>query len=204
MSFYRVARAVIKAFLRIAFRIKVEGTENIPSEGALVVCGNHQSLCDPLLLAMCMPFELKFMAKEELFKNRLFGGLISSLGAFPVKRGTGDIGALKLAIKVLSEGHRLVIFPEGSRSPEGYMRKGKSGAALIAVKSRANILPVGVCGKYKLFSRIVVRIGKPIALEEFFGTKVGAETLQNITDNKIMKTISELSGVPVYEDRDSE
>ncbi len=204
MSFYKVARAVIKAFLKIAFRIKVEGTENIPSEGALVVCANHQSLCDPLMLAMCMPFELKFMAKEELFKNRLFGGLIRALGAFPVKRGTGDIGALKLAIKVLSEGHRLVIFPEGSRSPEGYMAEGKSGAALIAVKSRANILPVGVCGKYKLFSRIVVRIGKPIVLEEYFGTKVGAETLQDITDNKIMKTISELSGVPVYEDRDSE
>ncbi|MBQ3573959.1 MAG: 1-acyl-sn-glycerol-3-phosphate acyltransferase [Clostridia bacterium] len=204
MNFYKVARAVVNAFLKIAFRIKVEGTENIPSEGALVVCSNHQSLCDPPMLAMCMPFELKFMAKEELFKNRLFGGLISALGAFPVKRGTGDIGALKIAIKVLSEGDRLVIFPEGARSPENYMGKGKSGAALIAIKSKANILPVGVCGKYKLFSRIVVRIGKPIVLEEYFGTKVGAETLQDITDNKIMKTISELSGVPVYEDRDSE
>lgn len=204
MSFYKVARALVNTFLKIAFRIKVEGAENIPSEGALVVCSNHQSLCDPPMLAMCMPFELNFMAKEELFKNRLFGGLISALGAFPVKRGTGDIGALKIAIKVLGEGRRLVIFPEGARSPEGYMRKGKAGAALIAVKARANILPVGVCGKYKLFSRIVVRIGKPIVLEEYFGTKVGAETLQDITDNKIMKTISELSGVPIYEDRDSE
>ena len=203
MNFYKFARAIVNTFLKIAFRIKVEGTENIPSEGALVVCSNHKSLCDPPMLAMCMPFELKFMAKEELFKNKLFGGLIGALGAFPVKRGTGDIGALKIAIKVLSEGHRLVIFPEGARSPENCMGKGKSGAALIAVKARANILPVGVCGKYKLFSRIVVRIGKPIVLEEYFGTKVGAETLQDITDNKIMRTISELSGVPVYEDRDS-
>lgn len=204
MSFYRIARAVVNAFLKITFRVKVEGTENIPSDGALVVCANHKSLWDPLMLAMCLPCELKFMAKEELFKNKLFGGLISALGAFPVKRGTGDIGALKIAIKTLNEGHRLVIFPEGKRSPKGYMEKGKSGAALIAIKSKVNILPVGICGKYNLFSRIVVRIGKPIVLEEHFGTKAGTEALQNITDNKIMKTISELSEVPIYEDRDSE
>ena len=204
MNFYKVARAVVNAFLKIAFRIKVEGIENIPREGALVVCANHKSLCDPPMLALSLPFELRFMAKEELFKNKLFGGLIGALGAFPVKRGTGDIGALKIAIKVLTEGNRLVIFPEGSRSPKGYMGKGKSGAALIAVKSKANILPIGICGKYKLFSKIVVRIGKPIVLEEYFGTKLSSETLQDITDNKIMRTISELSGVPVYEDRDSQ
>lgn len=202
MNFYKFGVTVVKGFYNLFFRIKIEGLENVPRDGAFVVCANHKSLLDPPLLGVCLPINLRFMAKEELFNNKLFGALIRALGAFPVKRGTGDIGALRAAIKILGEGERLVIFPEGARSPEGHMNKGKSGAALIATKSKVNILPIGICGKYRPFSKLTVKIGKMIELDEYFDTKNSSVTLQDITDTRIMPAISELSGVSTYENRD--
>ncbi len=202
MSLYNVARILAGGLCHLIFRIRIEGRENIPFGGNFVVCANHKSMWDPVSLAIALPIRLCFMAKEELFKNKLLGSLFRAVGAFPVKRGTGDIGALKLAIKLLSGGENLLIFPEGTRSPKGHMGSGKSGAALIAIKSQKSILPIGVCGSYKLFSKITIRIGKPIELDEYFGKKNDSEALQYITDQRIMKTLSELSEVPVYEDRD--
>lgn len=202
MSFYGFARVLVKSFYHIAFRIKIEGLENLPKDGAYVVCANHQSNLDPPLLGVCLPIRLRFMAKEELFSNKLFGSLLKSLGAFPIKRGKSDVGALRAAMKMLASGEKVVVFPEGGRSPQGHLRKGKSGAALIAVKSGVNILPIGIDGKYRLFSKITVRIGKVIPLEKYFDEKVESETLQMITDTDIMPTISQLSGVCTYENRD--
>lgn len=193
---------MIRRLYKICFRIKIEGLENVPKDGAFVVCANHKSLLDPPLLAVCLPINLRFMAKEELFDNKLFGALIRALGAFPVKRGAGDLGAMRAAIKALKDGERLVIFPEGARSPKEHMHKGKSGAVLIAAKSSVNILPVGICGKYRLFGKITVRIGKMIELDEYYGKKNGSEILQGITDTCLMPEISALSEVSTYENRD--
>ncbi len=201
MSFYKFAMAVVKGFYRVAFRIRIEGIENIEKDRAFVVCANHKSLLDAPLLAVCLPLEIKFMAKEELFRNKLFGSMLRAFGAFPVKRGKSDIGALKAAIGILKGGERLGIFPEGTRSPKGYMNKGKSGAALIAIKAKADILPVGICGSYRPFSKMTVRIGKPIELDNYFDVKPDSETLQSITDTKIMPSISKLSEVSTYENR---
>ncbi len=202
MSFYKFALAVVKGFYRVAFRIKIEGIENIPKDRAFVVCANHKSLFDAPLMGVCMPIKIKFMAKEELFKNKIFGALMREMGAFPVKRGKSDIGALKTAMKILADGEILGIFPEGARSPKGYMHRGKSGAALIAIKSRVDILPVGICGRYRPFSKLTVRIGKPIELEEYYDTKTDSEILQGITDMQVMTEISRLSEVSTYENRD--
>jgi len=203
VSFYKIARVVVKGLFHIAFRIKAEGRENIPKDENFVVCANHKSVLDPILLGIMLPFDFRFMAKEELFKNKLIGGILSAVGAFPVKRNTGDIGALKISIKTLEEGKSLAVFPEGTRSPEDYMNKGKAGAALIATKAKVNILPVGIEGKYKAFGKLTVKIGTPIQLSEYFGQKNSSEVLQDITDNRLMVAISELSGVPTYESRDS-
>ena len=96
-----------------------------------------------------------------------------------------------------------MIFPEGARSPKGYMHKGKPGTALIAIKSKVKILPVGIDGEYKLFSRIKIRVGKPISLEEYYDERLRSEKLQQITEERLMPAISQLSGVSTYEDRDS-
>lgn len=202
MSFYGVAKALCKVYYKILFRTEVEGLNNIPSgEDGFIVCANHKSMNDPVLLAANLPIRFSYIAKEELFRFKPFAALIKSLGAIPIKRGTGDLGALKVALKVLKDNGKLVIFPEGTRSRHEYMNKGKGGAALIAIKAKVKIVPIGIKGKYKPFSKIKINIGSPIELDEYYDKKVDSEALQKITDEIIMPTVSELSGVPTYENR---
>ena len=201
MEFYNVARSAVYVFFKVFFRVEVDGKENLPTDEAFIVCSNHTSNLDPPLLGACMPFQLAFMAKEELFKNKIFGALIRALGAFPVRRGTGDIGALRSAVKLLKSGKRMVIFPEGGRSDGKHLRKGKRGAALIAVKAGVGIIPVGIEGRYKPFRKIKVHIGKMIRLDEYAERKIESEDLKSVTDKIIMPAISQLSGVRTYEDR---
>ena len=197
MSFYKFALGLVRVFCNTIFRIKVEGLENVPLDESFIMCANHKSNFDSLMIGISIPVEFNFMAKEEVFKVKLYGKLLRALHAFPVKRGKGDIGAIKASMKVLSEGGHLVIFPEGTRSPKGRMNEGKGGAVLIAIKSKVNIIPVGIEGSYKLFSKMTVRIGKPIDLSENFDKKVDTETITDIVDNRLMPTISELAKVPM-------
>lgn len=203
MEFYNFAKGIVSGLYHLFFRIRVEGLENMPKSGAFVVCANHQSNLDPPMLGVCLPLRLRYMAKEELFHNKLFGKLIRTLGAFPIKRGKSDIGALRASVKMLQEGEPVAVFPEGGRSHQGYLRKGKQGAALIAAKAGVNILPVGICGSYKPFHRIIVRIGEVISMEPYFERKLESGELQEITDNKIMPAIAALAGVKTYENRNS-
>lgn len=202
MSFYEFARAVVKVYYKIFYRVKIEGLENIPKEDGYIVCANHKSLNDPPLLAVELPIKFRFMAKEELFENKVFGAFLRFVGAFPVKRGKNDIAALRAAISILSNKENLMIFPEGARSPKGYMHKGKPGTALIAIKSRVRILPVGIDGGYKPFSKITIRVGKPISMEQYYDERLRSDKLQEITDERLMPAISQLSGVSTYENRD--
>ncbi len=197
MSFYKFALGLVRSFCNIIFRIKVEGIENVPLNESFIMCANHKSNFDALMIGISVPVEFSFMAKEEVFKIKPYGRLLRSLNAFPVKRGKGDIGAIKASMKVLSEGGRLVIFPEGTRSPKGAMNEGKGGAVLIAIKSKVNIIPVGIEGSYKLFSKMTVRIGEPIDLSENYDKKVDTETITDIVDNRLMPTISKLAKVPM-------
>ena len=199
MNLYKVARVLVRGILHLIYRVRIEGKENIPTEGTYVVCANHKSLMDPPLLCCCLPFPVRFMAKEELFRNKLFGGLLRAVGAFPIKRGKSDIGALKSAIRMLENQEHVAIFPEGTRSKGDTLKRGKQGAALIAVKAGVNILPVGIDGDYKLFHRMTFRIGKVISLEELFEKKTTGEELQAITDERIMPSIGALAGVKPYE-----
>lgn len=203
MNFYKVIRGIVSGVCHALFRIKIEGRENIPSDENFVICSNHISAFDPPILGISMPFSVRFMAKEELFKNKLFGSLLKALGAFPIKRGKSDVGALKAAINILKNGENLVIFPEGKRSKDGNLNRGKSGAALIAIKAGVNILPVGIGGKYGLLKKITVKIGKPVTLDEYFGQKLETTELQNLTAEKIMPAIAFLAGVETYESRNS-
>ncbi len=200
MSFYKFALSLVRGFCNLIFRIKVEGLENVPLDESFVVCANHKSNFDALMIGISMPVEFNFMAKEEVFKFKPFGKLLKALHAFPVKRGKGDIGAIKSSMKVLNDGGHLVIFPEGTRSPKGYMAKGKGGAVLIALKAGVNIIPVGIEGSYKLFSKMTVRIGKPLDLSENKGQKIDSELISDILDNRLMPVISELAKVPIIPD----
>ncbi len=200
MSFYQFARGITSVFCHICFRIRVEGIENIPQKNCLV-CANHKSNMDPLVLGVILPIPVRFMAKEELFKNKLMDKMMRAVGAFPIRRGKNDVGALRSAMKMIENGEYLAIFPEGTRSKGNTMRRGKQGAALIATKSGADILPVGIDGKYGLFRKITIRIGEVIPMEEYFDEKITSEDLQKITDEKLMPAIGVLAGVKTYENR---
>lgn len=197
MSFYNFAVKLVRVFCHSIFRIKVEGLENVPLDEGFIMCANHKSNFDSLMIGISVPVEFNFMGKEEIFKFKPFGAVLRALHAFPVKRGKGDIGAIKASMKVLSEGGHLVIFPEGTRSPKDHMNPGKGGAVLIAIKSKVNIIPVGIEGSYKLFSKMTVRFGKPLDLSENFDKKIDTETITHIVDNRLMPTISELAKVPM-------
>ena len=199
MSFYRVARGAAKLYYKLFFRVKIVGEENL-SGGTYVICPNHKSLNDPPLMGVCIKTPVKFMAKEELFKNKFFGTAMRALGAFPVKRGKSDLAALKTAISTLKGGDNLVVFPEGTRSPKDHLDEGKSGAALIAAKAGVDIVPVGIRGRYRIFSKVTVNIGKPISMDEYFGKRLDSKTLAHITDSLIMPEISKLSGIPTFDE----
>lgn len=198
MSLYNLAAGLLRGVFKLLFSVRTEGFENLPEEGFLLV-SNHKSNLDPPFLASFMPFQLTFMAKEELFKIPLLGWFIKGVGAFPVKRGTGDIAAIKIALKLLSDKKNILIFPEGTRSKEeGRVLEGKQGAALIAYKAKTKIVPVGISGKYRFRGKITIKMGEPINAEDYFEKKASSSDLQRFTDEKIMKSIVNLSGAKFY------
>lgn len=151
-------------FVALAFHIyfgfKVIGRENIP-EGGCVVCPNHVQLSDPPFAAVALGHKvpLRLMAKKELFRNRLFSWLIAALGAFPIDREGADITAIKTALSEVRAGRKLIIFPQGTRdAAEGETKK---GAAMLAVKTRAPILPMYISEEKGFRSKVKIVIGKP-------------------------------------------
>lgn len=162
-------RNAVKLVYHIAYNMHFEGVDNIPENEGVIIASNHRSLADPVLLTMYMKKPVKYMAKEELFENKLLGAFIRMLGAFPVKRGAGDMSVIEESAEILKRGDNLVIFPEGTRSKENKVANGKTGVALIAAKAGADILPVGICfegEKLHFRTKITVKIGKVIKYDE--------------------------------------
>lgn len=184
MSFYSGCRFIFSPVLRLIFGIKREGKANMPSQGAVIVCSNHRSNYDPVILGASIRRDLNFMAKAELFKNPLFSLLITSLGAFPVRRGQGDLGAINKAVSILNSGSVLLMFPEGHRQKAGgEPKRFESGAARCAFKTHAVIVPAAIVtkGVVSPFKRNVVRIGKPLCYEELGFSDGGRENLRDVS-----------------------
>lgn len=179
---------------KIYYNFKIEGRENIPKDEGVIIASNHRSYADPVIITMPMRKPVTYMAKEELFENKLFGAFIRFLGAFPVKRGAGDMKVIDDCVSILESGKNLVIFPEGTRSKENKVGRGKTGVALIAAKSGADVLPVGIIfegPKLKFRSKLTLRIGKVIKAEELAVTGESPKDLKN-TKRIIMDAITEL------------
>lgn len=167
-ALFRFGRDLLAIFMWIWHRIEFEGMENIPGSGGFIICSNHRTDMDPVYLAWKIPRQLYFMAKVELFRIPLLGFILHKLEAFPVERGKGDTGAVDYAINVVESGKILAMFPEGTRSKDGKLLKGKSGISVIASKSGGDVLPVGLrfAEPVGFRSKIVVRYGKLIPNSE--------------------------------------
>ena len=166
------------------YRIKIIGRENIPKEGPLLFCGNHRTYLDPPLIVVTSSRRMNFMAKEELKENLLFRFLVYIFDAIWVKRDNKDIGSLKLALKTLKNGGCIGIFPEGTRNGmEKNDGKLKNGASYMALKTGANIVPIGIQGTAKPFTKNVIIYGKPIDTSKYGTGKVDKDAENKLTED---------------------
>jgi 1-acyl-sn-glycerol-3-phosphate acyltransferase len=168
--FYWFALWIVRLVFLLYFRFTVSGRENIPQSGGAVIAANHASYLDPPAVGISMPRKLNFMAKAELFQIPILGPIIKALGAFPVRRASGDKTALVNALKLLADGQLMGIFPQGRRASNQELAL-RGGAVFLALKAQVPLIPVAVLGsdrawgmdrKFPRPTKIRVVIGKPI------------------------------------------
>ena len=170
--FHRFICFTFGGIVRLIFRMRVIGRENEPEQGGFLVCSNHISAADPIIITAAMDHQVCFMGKKELFKIPFLSWLMRSLGGFPVDRKGGDVGAVKHSIRLLEDGKCVGMFPQGTRHPgeEPRATSVRNGAAMIAYHANATVLPVFIYRKDhtpKLFRKTTVIIGKPVPFSAF-------------------------------------
>ena len=188
---YRFACLVLRFLFHVFYRVNISGTEHIPQEGAFILCSNHIHSWDPAVLAIAMKRQLRFMAKKELFRNRIFAKLFLAVGAFPVDREAADISSYRIAMQALKSGMGLLVFSQGTRMQKLNIKGAKGGVALFAVKSRAPIIPAGISGSYRAFSKLNVRFGPPITLEKYYDERLKTDQIEEIM-SEIMSEVEKL------------
>ena len=171
LLYYLFKASVVAPMCYGYFRGRVYGRENVPQKHPLVVVSNHASYFDPPLLSCCVGRPVAFMAKEELFEVPVLKEGIRLYGAYPVKRGSGDRGAIRSALTALKDGWLVGIFLQGTRTPDGSIDDPKLGAAMIAAKAQVPLLPVSLWGTEKILTKdsmfphpvpLTIRIGEII------------------------------------------
>lgn len=190
MTLYSFLRTILFVVFRLVFRINVTGIENVPTEGKIIICSNHVSMLDPITVAITVPRRIYFMAKKELFKNKIFGKLLDKLGAFPVDREGADLSAIRNSLKILKSEEALGIFPEGTRSKKEEIDNAKPGIAMISIKGKAPIVPIYIDTKYKLFKKINIIIGEQIISEEYYNQKFNMEDYKEFSKQVMTKIYS--------------
>lgn len=168
--FYTVGQGLLRLFYMPVYRIKIEGAENMPKTGPVLLCSNHVAAKDPVVLGLCQKRQVFYMAKEELFANPFIGKILRGLGAFPVKRGSGGADALEEGYKLLGDNAVVGVFIEGHRSETGELQKPKTGAALLAYRTKAPVVPVCITAedgkRPRAFHKMLISFGKPITAEQ--------------------------------------
>ncbi len=203
---YGILRAFLTPFLMILFRPKVKGLRHVPASGPLIIASNHLSFSDSIFMPLVVPRKVTFLAKSEYFTSPGPKGLLKkltfiALGQVPVDRSGGrrSEAALITGLKVLAEGKCLGIYPEGTRSPDGRLYKGRTGIARLAIESGAPIIAVAMFNTEKIqptgtvipkVMRVKMIFGEPMY---FDGDSTDLQYLRDVTD-KIMSTIQEMSG----------
>jgi 1-acyl-sn-glycerol-3-phosphate acyltransferase len=207
--FYWVVKAILYPVLRLVFRPWFEGAQNVPREGPAILASNHLSFSDHFFAPLPLPRKVVFLAKSEYFTGRGLKGLLSKtffrgLGQIPVDRtgGAASERALRTGLRVLAAGELLGIYPEGTRTPDGRLYRGKTGVARLALEGRAPVVPTAMIGGFefqppgKLAPRLAVRpgvrFGKPLDFSRYYGLEHDKIVLRAVTD-EIMYELMKLS-----------
>ncbi len=162
---YRFIYMLLYPLIHILFPMRFHHRDRIPRQGPIMLCASHSNLVDPLLLAYLLGWDrpMRFMAKKELFKIPLLGGILRKVGTFSVDRGNADMGAIRTSLAILKEKGILGIFPEGTRRQES--GEGKHGAIMLAARSGAQVVPVYIPRRKKLFNKLDLVVGEPYILD---------------------------------------
>ena len=206
---YWLVKAVLAPILRLVFRPRVEGAANLPVEGAAILAGNHTSFLDNFMIPLVVPRKVTFLAKSDYFtgvglKGRLQATFFRGVGQIPIDRtgGAASEAALRTGLRVLADGNLLGLYPEGTRSPDGRLYRGKTGIARMALESGVPVIPVGLVGMFDIqpagrtmprLGRVTVRIGEPLDFSRYAGMEGDRFVLRSITD-EIMYELMLLSG----------
>lgn len=190
--FYKIVLTILKFLVFLIFDLKVHNKENLDNTEGVIICGNHISMIDPVILAVSSKREIHFMGKKELFDNKILSFIFRNLGAFPVDRKGVSLSAIKSSLNVLNNSGILGIYPEGTRIKNGYdENNAKPGIALIANKAKVKIIPVYVKGPYKFRGKIELFIGKEKDYFENITGKLNTEIYTEI-GKEILKDIYKL------------
>lgn len=162
---YWLVKLILKMLLTPIFRFSFENTDSVPESGPVIIASNHKSWIDPVAIGIALKRKINFMAKAELFKYPVFGWLIHKLGAFPVKRGAGDISAVKSSLRILRENRVLGIFVEGTRVKTEGIGELKPGVYAIAKLSKSPVILCAIKGSRPLFKRKLPPIPSKIKLK---------------------------------------
>ncbi len=202
---YWVLKLLLTPVLRFFWRVRVEGIEHIPDSGAAILASNHISFCDSIFLPLVLRRRITFVAKAEYFDDPKTAWFFRAVGQIPIKRtgGSASMAALDSAAEVLEGGHLFGIYPEGTRSPDGRLYKGRTGVARLALRCNAPVVPVAMVGTRecqpigkampKLFMPITIRIGKPLDFSRYQDRADDPMVLRQITD-EVMFELRTLSG----------
>ncbi|MFT4229346.1 MAG: lysophospholipid acyltransferase family protein [Microbacterium sp.] len=206
---YALGRVVIAPLARVVYRPRVEGREHVPKTGSVILASNHLSFIDSIAIPVAAPRPVHFLAKSSYFEGSGLGGWLSrefftTIGAVPVQRGAGQaaLDALDQQRRLLEEGNAVALYPEGTRSLDGRLYKGRTGVAFLALQTGAPVVPVGLIGTDlvmpvgakvpSLSQRVTVRFGPPLDLSHH-GPATSGRARRLATDD-IMAAIHELSG----------
>ncbi len=203
--FYRVLKTILYPILRGLYRVKAEGLENLPREGPVIIVANHVSFLDSFWIPLMVPRRMVYLAKAEYFESKKTAWFFRALGMIPVKRDIKEKteAALQAGLEVLEQGGVLGLYPEGTRSPDGRLYRGRTGVARLALRSRAHVVPIGLVGSRevmpkqarfpKLWGNVKVRFGPPLSFERYYEQEEDRFVLRAMTD-EIMFEIMAMSG----------
>jgi 1-acyl-sn-glycerol-3-phosphate acyltransferase len=207
--FYWLVKAILQPILRPLFRPWVEGLHHIPETGAAILASNHLSFLDSIFLPLVVPRRITFLAKADYFTERGMKGFFkklffSGVGQVPIDRsgGAASEAALRTGVRILHEGKLLGIYPEGTRSPDGRLYRGKIGVARMALEADVPVIPVAMIGTFEVqppgqvrpnIRRVGIRIGKPLDFRRYEGLEDDRFVLRSMTD-EILYELMMLSG----------
>ena len=178
--FYRFSRVIVRSMYRIMFRIQVIGADQIPESGGVMLCSNHKSNWDPLTLGVGIERPIRFMAKSELFRIPVVNWVMARAGSVPGQARPRKQGCDQQSILMLQSGKLIGIFPEGARN-RGEVGAAKRGAAVMAIRTQAVIVPAAIIGNYKLGRKMKVVYGQPIRAADYgIGTRSGADRRDHV------------------------